>query len=185
MDGSIRLDLGCGNKKQEGWLGVDIRQTKSVAHPDAEWSVDPDIIADITKPLPMPDDYADEIRAIHVIEHFDVWTVPDIVKEWVRVLKPGGKLAIECPDLHKVAKLMDVPEIPPNMTLWALYGDPRHKSPEMMHKWCYRTTDLFKLMAAAGLVNLIKQPAQFHHPVRDQRVVGFKPIPESVIVKPE
>ena len=47
--------------------------------------------------LPFPDGYADEARAIHVIEHFQVWDAPTAMAEWVRVLKPGGVLAATVP----------------------------------------------------------------------------------------
>lgn len=141
----------------------------------------PDVEADLRK-LPFPDDYADQARAIHVIEHFQVWEAPAVIKEWVRVLKPGGELVIECPCLEKILKLFDVPNIPPFMTYWGLFGDPRLEDPLMMHKWCWSEKHLARLMAECGLVNLHGAPAKFHQPVRDMRLVGFKPLPEPKIV---
>lgn len=166
MAGRICLDLGVGDKKEKGWIGVDSRK---------EGRVQPDVQADITQRLPFDDDYADEIRAIHIIEHFQVWDAPQIVTEWVRVLKPGGQLAIECPDFDKVIALANVPNIPPSFTFWAIYGDPRHKSPEMMHKWCYGRKHLSQVMELAGLVDMRIEPCRFHHPIRDMRIVGIKP----------
>lgn len=176
MDGRIRLDLGAGDKKQEGWTSVDIRNDGG--------RVQPDVQADITKPLPFPDDYADEVRAIHVIEHFYSWEAPVIVAEWVRVLKPGGLMAIECPDFDKILALANVPNVPPSFTFWAIYGDPRHMSPEMMHKWCYSRKHLAALMEKVGLENIGVEPCRFHHPIRDMRLVGTKPKREPVIVAP-
>lgn len=174
MDGTVRLDLGAGDKKQEGWISVDVRNDGG--------RVQPDIQADITKRLPFPDDYADEIRAIHVIEHFQVWDAPNIVREWVRVLRPGGAMAIECPDFDKILALANVPNVPPSFTFWAIYGDPRHHSPEMMHKWCYSRRHLSQVMEKAGLEGIGIEPCRFHHPIRDMRLVGFKP--KSAIVAP-
>ena len=173
MDGSIRFDFGSGDKKQDGWISVDIRN---------EAGVQPDITADISKPLPFPDDYADEARAIHIIEHFWPWDVEDILREWIRVLKPGAQLSVECPCLEKVLALANVPHCPPNMTYWALYGDPRHKAPEMMHRWCYGVVQLQKLLTRAGLVDVHQEPVRFHHPIRDMRLVGFKPVPEPRVI---
>ena len=91
------------------------------------------------------------------------------------MLKPGAQLAIECPSLEKVLKLAEVPHVDPRYTYWALYGDPRHGRPEMMHKWCYTPLTLVRLMTQAGLTDLRPEPPQFHFPIRDIRVVGIKP----------
>jgi len=171
VDGSIRLDLGAGHFRQAGWISVDLEDGYSTTIKDP---VKPDVVADI-KALPFPDNYADEARAIHVIEHVYPWEAVDVIREWIRVLKPGGKLAIECPCLDKVMKLLEVPQIEPRYTYWALYGDPRHGRPEMMHRWCYTQLSLVRLMTQAGLVDLAPEPPQFHFPVRDMRVVGRKP----------
>jgi SAM-dependent methyltransferase len=165
VDGSIRLDLAAGHFRQAGWIAVDLD--------DGYAQIKPDVVADVRK-LPFPDDYADEARAIHIIEHFYAWEALGVVKEWVRVLKPGAQLAIECPSLEKILKLAEVPQIAPRYTYWALYGDPRHGRPEMTHKWCYTPLTLTRLMTHAGLTDLRPEPPQFHFPVRDIRVVGVK-----------
>lgn len=141
----------------------------------------PHVEADLLA-LPFPDDYADEIRAIHVIEHFQPWDAPKAMAEWVRVMKPGTAIAIECPCLDKVIKLFDVPNIPPYMTYWGLFGDPRLEDPLMMHKWCYGEGQLRRLMHSAGLVNLRGEVPRFHIPARDMRLVGYKPEAEKRIV---
>jgi predicted SAM-dependent methyltransferase len=187
MEGPIRLDLGAGHKKEEGWLRVDLDvDRKKVSYKDGSVAeqarpLTPDIVADI-RALPLPDDMADKARAIHVIEHFYPWEAVPLLKEWVRVLKPGGELAIECPCLEKIMALFNVPEIPPYMTFWGLYGDPRLEDPLMMHKWCYTRIQMTKAFAQAGLVDIRHEPPRFHQPARDMRVVGVKPAPTSRIV---
>lgn len=96
------------------------------------------------------------------------------------MLKSGSYLALECPCLDKIVKLFDVPNIPPHMTYWGLYGDPRLEDEMMMHHWCYTEIHLAKLMAQAGLVNLRPEPPRHHQPIRDMRIVGQKP--ESKLV---
>lgn len=185
MDGVIQLDLGAGHKHEAGWVRVDFNVDRKQctvgggvrAIGDA---LAPDVAADL-RVLPFPDNYADAARAIHVIEHFQVWEVPAVLAEWVRVLKPGGELALECPCLDKVLKLFDVPGIPPYMTYWGLYGDPRMQDPLMMHHWCYTQRQLAGLMTEAGLEGVHPQPARFHQPMRDMRIVGRKPAAESLI----
>lgn len=178
VDGRIRLDIGAGHIREQGWIAVDHAEGYSFA---LSKPLDPDVEADLSK-LPFPDNYADEARAIHVIEHFYAWEALGVVKEWVRVLKPGATIAIECPCLEKVIKLMDVPHVEPRYTYWALYGDPRHKRPDMCHKWAYTHVALTRLMLQAGLEDVKADRPQFHFPVRDMRLVGKKP--ESVLMVP-
>jgi len=174
----IRLDIGSGHKVEEGWLSVDqpigAREKLDAKGRRRAFLVDPDIPCDI-RAIPLPDDYADEVRAIHVIEHFYPWEAPEILREWVRVLKPGGPIALECPCLDKVLMLAQVPQVPPDFTFWALYGDPRWKEPAMMHKWAYTQLQLRKVMEEAGLVNVENRMPKFHHPIRDMRLVARKP----------
>jgi predicted SAM-dependent methyltransferase len=190
VDGVIRLDLGSGHKKYPGWISVDIADERKVQHgrngevKNGAVPISSDVQADL-RDLPFPDDYADEARAIHVIEHFYPWEAEDLLKEWLRVLKPGAELAVECPCLEKVLALANVPQCPPSMTYWALYGDPRYKDPLMSHHWCYGQQQLVKVMAQAGFVNLRPEYPQFHQPIRDMRVVGEKPKGESRLVMPE
>jgi ubiquinone/menaquinone biosynthesis C-methylase UbiE len=48
--------------------------------------------------LPFPDDWAEEILAIHVLEHVPPPRLAATLGEWRRVLRPGGKLRISVPD---------------------------------------------------------------------------------------
>jgi len=188
MGGPVRLDLGCGHKHEDGWVRVDFAVDRKKCSTGGGVTKEgkpllPDVEADL-RSLPFPDDYADEARAIHVIEHFQVWEAPHVLKEWVRVLKPGADLVIECPCLDKIVKLFDVPNIPPYMTFWGLYGDPRLEDPLMMHHWCYTETQLARLMASVGLEDIHGEPPRFHQPARDMRIVGTKPKGESRIALP-
>lgn len=185
MGGPIRLDLGAGHKKQDGWVSVDfdVQRKKYTADGGVQsvgGAISPHVAADLLA-LPFPDDYADEIRAIHVIEHFQPWDAPKALAEWVRVLKPGAPIALECPCLDKIIKLFEVPNIPPYMTWWGLFGDPRLEDPLMMHHWCYTEKQLRGLMRSVGLQDVVGEVPIFHIPARDMRLVGVKPATGSRI----
>lgn len=172
--GLIRLNLGCGDKILEGYVNVDIADERAGKKPD--------IICDIRK-LTLPDAYADEAMAIHVVEHLWRWDVVDVLREWHRVLKPGGKLVLECPNLitacQEVLKNPDMAALPGKegqRSMWVLYGDPAWKDPLMCHRWGYTPASLGAVMQEAGFVNIRQEPAQFKmREPRDMRVVGEKP----------
>lgn len=170
--GLIRLNLGAGPKKWPGFVSVDLANN---------WSgVEPDVVADVTQPLPFGDGYADQVHAYHLLEHLDRWKVPGILKEWIRVLKPGGLLVLEMPCFDKICAyvahcMLDHAPIDHRMSIWGLYGDPKYESQEMMHKWCYSWVELEQVMTEAGLVDLKREKPQTHQVNRDMRMVGTKP----------
>jgi predicted SAM-dependent methyltransferase len=81
----LRLDLGSGQSKKEGFLGVDLHKVEGV-----------DIQADLFKPdWPFEDNSVDEIWCSHFIEHH-----PDLCLFWrelYRILKPDAKATIIAP----------------------------------------------------------------------------------------
>lgn len=132
----------------------------------------PDLECDIRK-LPYGNDSVDEILAVHVIEHFHLWEAPAIIAEWHRVLKPGGKMVLECPCLNKVLFFLAQKELVLTHTLFALYGDPQYCDPAMVHKWCYSKEHLSAIVSRI-FGNATVEAAQYHRPERDMRVVGIK-----------
>ena len=78
----MRLNLGCGDKKMQGWHNVD-------KVPDCN----PDEIVDLERvPWPWLENSVDEILLSHVLEHLG--QTPDvylgIIKEIYRVCRDGG-----------------------------------------------------------------------------------------------
>ncbi|MCK9369563.1 class I SAM-dependent methyltransferase [Candidatus Dojkabacteria bacterium] len=59
--------------------------------------------ADIIK-LPFPDNHADYIESLDVVEHIPFHKVGNAFAEMYRVLKPGGKLGLMTPNFDLVAK---------------------------------------------------------------------------------
>lgn len=156
----MRLHLGCGNKKLEGWLNCDLH--------------DSDMDMDIRE-LPFQDESADEIMAIHCVEHFYIHDILKVLKDWHRVLKTGGRMTLELPCLDKI--LQHFADGSPNkFTLMGLYGDPgshRHGEPAL-HKWCWSRAEFRKLLEKAGFSSITEQEPQNHVPSRDMRFVCVK-----------
>ncbi|MFA4903601.1 MAG: hypothetical protein WC600_12770 [Desulfobaccales bacterium] len=79
------LDLGCGNKKQPGTVGIDLNPL-----------TDADIIHDLNSvPYPFEDSLFDEIIADNIIEHLD--NVILVMEELARISKVGASIKIIVP----------------------------------------------------------------------------------------
>ncbi|PJF38486.1 MAG: methyltransferase, partial [Phototrophicales bacterium] len=53
----------------------------------------------------MQDESVDLIYNCHVLEHFKRRDVPRVLKEWHRVLRPGGVLRISVPDFAQICEV--------------------------------------------------------------------------------
>ena len=170
----IKLNLGCGDKILDGYINVDIVEARAGKMPD--------IICELSNLNVFENDYADEIMAIHVVEHVWRWEIENILKEWIRVLKPGGKMILECPNLISACQeFLKDPDINSlggaegQRSMWVFYGDPSWKDPFMMHRWGYTPNSLGTLMHNCGLTELKQEPAQYKlREPRDMRITGIK-----------
>ena len=173
---SLRLNLGCGDKPMPGYINVDVAPSRRGKQPD--------VLADLRTHLPFPDNCADELIAIHVIEHFWRWEVAGVVRKWMRVLKPGGRLVLECPNLISACEAFLAnpaaraqPDMRGQTSMWVFYGDPQWQDPLMVHRWGYTPASLSDLMCEAGLVDARQEAAQFKlREPRDMRIVAIKPL---------
>ena len=171
----LKLNLGCGDKILPGYINIDKVSSRAGSKPD--------VVADIRDLKNIKTGIADEILAVHVIEHFYYWEVVAILKRWYRILKPGGKLVLECPNLLFACQMLlsdpkkrSSPGKDGQMSMWSLYGDPSWKDPLMCHKWAYTPQSLKAVMGEAGFINLRQEQAQFKlREPRDMRIIGIRP----------
>lgn len=81
----IILDLGCGRTRREGRIGIDRLDSPAV-----------DIIADVEEGLAfLPNDSVDAIHSKSFFEHVN--DLEGLMREIVRVLKPGGECHVFVP----------------------------------------------------------------------------------------
>jgi predicted SAM-dependent methyltransferase len=110
MKKSIRLNLGCGVVLKPGFINVDKEFTvedlkgKKGIFTHAEVPKNAEFVKADVRQLPFPDNYADYAIAMHVIEHIGINDTVNTLKEWFRVLKPGGELRITCPNFDDIAR---------------------------------------------------------------------------------
>lgn len=87
----MKLNLGSGNTKLDGFISVDLYDTEA------------DVRADITE-LPFDSESVNEIVCYQAIEHIPYQKSQQLFDEMYRVLKPGGTAIIETPDIDVVCR---------------------------------------------------------------------------------
>lgn len=85
-----RLNLGCGSYKEPGFL----------LNVDGDPLAKPDLVLNLDEmPYPFPDDYFEEIRAYHVLEHLS--NPFAVMREIHRILAPNGLVIIRVPHFSR------------------------------------------------------------------------------------
>jgi len=83
----LKLHLGSGTVRFDGWVNIDLETPQADVH------------LDITRGLPFADGSARFIYHEHVIEHITADQGAFCLRDWHRLLAPGGVLRIATPDL--------------------------------------------------------------------------------------
>jgi predicted SAM-dependent methyltransferase len=88
------LHIGCGtNILPKPFKNLDIRKSSGVNY------------VGLAYPLKFKTNSFDLVYASHVLEHFKKKDTLNVLKEWVRVLKPNGILRISVPSLDNLIKI--------------------------------------------------------------------------------
>lgn len=92
----MRLDIGCGRHKDQGWVGMDIQALDGV-----------DIVHDLNvHPWPVESESVEAAKAWHIVEHIPPVAVTErgtrrpfleFMDEAWRVMRVGGRLDVETP----------------------------------------------------------------------------------------
>ncbi len=93
----LKLQIGGGGRKLEGWLNTDLYPARGVMRMDA------------TARFPFPDATFAFIFSEQMIEHVDYVSAQRMLTECHRVLEPGGTLRIATPDLRFLVELFRKP----------------------------------------------------------------------------
>lgn len=172
----IKINYGCGRRVQDGAFNIDaVVNSKAPRPPELLHALEFNADGSIVSKTPLEDGFADELFAGHVIEHVTEWQAPFVIQEWARLLKSGGKLILELPDIIKAAKNL-IAGLPPQMCMFAFYGDGSHKDPYMTHRYGYSPATIKALVQANGFTQVKILPPQTHGRKlnRDMRVEAVK-----------
>lgn len=93
---TIKLNLGCGANIKSDWINIDSGEQFG------EDSLD--LVYDLSKGLPFPDESVDFIYHEHLIEHLSKEEGKVFLRDCLRILKEGGIMRIACPDLKMIIR---------------------------------------------------------------------------------
>lgn len=152
----IRLNIGCGESRRRGYIGVDARPDKGT-----------DVVAQAWDLSYWPPASISEIYCRHTLEHLDPCDARKTLTAWRDALQPGGLVHVIVPDLIFHAR-----QLLGEVTSWnndparnfehaikSLYGwraEYRGGDDEDAHRWGYTEASLTTLLKDVGFVNILR-----------------------------
>ena len=165
----MKLNLGSAGLFLPGYTSIDLYDDRA------------DLKMNILK-LDFEDNTIEEILASHVFEHLSPHYAFPALQEWIRVLKPGGKLIMEMPnfeitckkfieekDYNKKLELMNIIFCPSHI----VDGKPIEGS---NHLWGWWPESLYYHLNCAGYINIEFKDQQIIHEYDNFRVEAIKPL---------
>lgn len=144
-------DIGAGNHSP--WFGANAL----VKRYDIDPKTNPDVRCDI-RAIPEDDRTFDLVSTRHVLEHFPWDEGPDLVREWTRILKVGGELRVNVPNLAYAAQEILKADHDPDYDaglypLWQVYGK-QVGNPGEVHRTGFTKHGLRRLLEHCGLTDV-------------------------------
>lgn len=174
---NAKFNFGSAGVEVDGYISVDLFDERAT------------ILADVQKSMPqLPDGCADEILASHLFEHLNRFIIVDTLKEWKRILKPGGKLVMEMPHFIKQCEwVLDAYRLPEKkqdmmgniiMVYGAVNTSDKGEKSEITspHIWGWFPENVTEVLEEAGFVNIVcTDNIHYPHPGPNFRVEASKP----------
>ncbi|WP_222117046.1 class I SAM-dependent methyltransferase [Campylobacter coli] len=142
----IQLNLGCWHRNIPGFINIDLCD---MPHIHYKTSID--------KLDMFENESVDLIYSSHSLEYFDRFQVIDVLREWKRVLKQGGRVRLAVPDFDQLIKVYcQTNDI--NKILGPLYGrmeiDTKNGKKCLYHKTVYNFQSLSEILINNGFNNI-------------------------------
>jgi glycosyltransferase involved in cell wall biosynthesis len=167
---NIKLNIGSGGCEIDRYMSVDLFDRRAK------------IIADCTKLHEIFDENSvEEILASHLFEHLNPYHSHDILSGWYKILKKGGKLIMEMPDILQLCSNFEKSNKQERYGLLnCIYGsvntatsdDPSKITASHLFGWFPEI--MYDHLSGVGFTNIIFLPEKIKHPGFNFRVEATK-----------
>lgn len=171
-------DIGAG--VESPWFG----SKAVIKRYDQDAGVRPDVRCDV-RAIPEPDQTFDIVSSRHLLEHFMWDEAPALIAEWMRILKVGGQLRINVPNLAFAAAEVLKADADPDYDaglypLWQLYGKQEGNAGEV-HRTGFTRHGLQRLLEACGLGEItVEVYGDFGENLEGRAVKLAHPVPLAI-----
>jgi predicted SAM-dependent methyltransferase len=172
FESPVRLHLGCGSRNLPGFVNIDLLSGAA------------DVLADCTRLGFLRSGSVTHILVEHMLEHLSREQSALALREWARVLQPGGVLEVEVPDLiWCMENFLVASEEDRYRHLYegrgavaSIYG--LQTNPGQFHRFGYTAEHLEDCVRACGLDVFDTKIYMTYHPCRSVRVYARKGGPD-------
>jgi SAM-dependent methyltransferase len=133
-------------------IGAGYRPTEGYVHNDLKFDNHIEVVYDAEKVHEILETKADIVRATHILEHFPFRNTVEILENWSSILKPGGQLYIEVPNVLGHANGVVSGETSEEDFGTFMYGEQDY--PGNFHMAGFTPSILRKRLEQAGLENI-------------------------------
>ncbi len=134
----VKLEIGAGEKATAGYIHHDGRPLEGI-----------DIVCDARAfPVDHKNRY-DEVLASNIIEHFNRFEIPIVLRHWVELLKMGGRMKIITPDMEEITRQYVDKIISHEQFVYLCYGGNDYEFNK--HYYAFSPVHIVKVFFQAGM----------------------------------
>jgi predicted SAM-dependent methyltransferase len=172
---AVKLHLGCGGKRWEDFVNVDLYPFDPNVKDTSRSGCIADVFADI-RHLDIPADTIDDIFTSHTLEHFPRWQTVEMVRDWHRMMKPGGRLVVEMPDFVRCVLWLFHPRRHKRyLARTQFYGNQWDRLEYETHRYVWSAREFTSALREIGFRKVsVTHRTLTHNPGRDMRVTALK-----------
>ena len=169
-----KLHLGCGTDYLDGYINID-------SSPD----VGADLVMDVSRLVYFRDECIERIECYHFIEHLDYYFAIRMLKQFYRILKPGGMVLMELPNFDVCVRSLGqyFENNGFDLAMCGIYGHPPAITEDgisQLHKWGWTFAALENELDKIGFTGVVqheikqkyRDSTKFN---RDMQIRAYKP----------